>query len=72
MGTPKKSCRACKGTGWTAGPVKPEIAREDGGRVEYPTVVRCTCLGSTDIPDDARPSAVDRKSRAAGEPGENG
>jgi hypothetical protein len=73
MSGPKKHCRACRGTGWAPGPVKAALARADGSRAEYPTVVRCSCENSTTIPDDPPEQAtLDRQSQAAGEPGENG
>lgn len=73
MSGPKKHCRACKGTGWVQGPVKPALPRVDGDRVEYPTVVRCSCENSTTLPDDPpEQTKIDRQSRAAGEPGEDG
>lgn len=75
MGHPRKFCPHCKGTGWAQGPVKPALARADGGRVEYPTVVRCACENSTTLPEDppsgddvfGQPKKLDAQRRAAGE-----
>ena len=74
MSAPRKSCPVCKGTGWATGPVKAALARADGGRVEYPTVIRCSCENSTTLPENppsddvfGQPKKLDAQRRAAGE-----
>lgn len=75
MGNPRKSCKACQGTGWAKGPVKLALARDDGSQAEYPTVVCCSCENSTTLPEDppsgddvfGQPKKIDAQRRAAGE-----
>lgn len=67
MGKPRKSCKACQGTGWAAAPVGRVLPRGDGGQVIYTGVVRCACENSMTIPEDPPepPDLLDEKCRRA-------
>lgn len=62
----KPGCPKCKGEGVFPGTPR-TVLRQDGSEVQYPTVVRCSCLEvKVELPDPA-PASIDQAQKAAGE-----
>ena len=65
LGVP--GCPKCKGAGVVDGETR-TIVRQDGSKVKYPTVYRCSCLeAKSDQGEPPAPAGPDAQKRAAGE-----